>query len=105
MGHSSSGQSESLTTASTRQGRNKRGVGSGSAMVFSCSNITSDCTRLEPVLRKITLGFGLRGDNSCNSGGDLNCVGRGPGDGRIGIGDSSEEVRRVIDVMKGPKPT
>lgn len=102
VGHSRSGASQRLTTTSTRESRYERGIGSGSGstVVFSDSDETSDCTRVESVLRKATLDFGASGNTSSSSRGDLDRVGRGSSDGRVCVGDRTRKVRKVVKVQE-----
>lgn len=100
VGHSRSGCSQRLAATGTRQSRDKSRIGSGSTVIFSYSDETSDCARVESVLDKAALDFGFSGNCSGSSCGDSNRVGRGCGDGRVCVGDSSEKVRKISNAAK-----
>jgi hypothetical protein len=88
VSHSSSGCSQGLAATGARQSRDESSIGSGSPVVFSYSNETSDCARVESVLRKASLDFCVAGNHSGR--GDSDRVSRGEGDGCVCISDGSD---------------
>jgi hypothetical protein len=90
IGHSGSGCSQGLAATGARQGRDESSIGSGSPVVPSYSNETSDCARVESVLHKASLDFCVAGNDSGSHCGDSDRVSRGEGDGRVCIGDGSD---------------